>query len=295
VNAAWADSWLLSRRNAASLCTRRCECLETPTAFIRFRTAGDGPPLILVPDPPNLIEHYDSLVAELAQDYRVLCFDPPGFGFSLPKKGFRFTLCEQAELLITLLEHLGIREATLSIACIGALAGLMAASRRPDLIHTLILLQVASYEQMRAWTFREDVYRIIQTPLIGQIAIRLGRKLLVRHWYRAALPAGSEPSRFTDPVLNAFREGACVGLASAFQAVQAGSFRLDAPISQQVVVLWGTADRTHADTRQDSILEVVPHAQWIEYAGCGHFPDLENEGEFASLLRGIRDSPGPVG
>ncbi|MGH7169455.1 MAG: alpha/beta fold hydrolase [Gemmataceae bacterium] len=287
MNASWLDTNWLARRPR-----RRCQVGQTQTielgrAAIRYQLAGTGSPVILIPDPPNTIEHYDGLTRMLMRDHRVLCFDPVGFGFSFPGPGFRFTISEQAELLLALLEAHQLRDCTLSVSCVGAFAGLLAASRRPDRIAKLILMQTASYAEMRTWTLQEDVCRIIQTPVVGQLATRIGKQLVARQWYGSALPAGADVSPYLEPTLASFQHGACFCLASAFQAFQRNRFALAAPIRQRTVLLWGGADRTHAKTRPESIREHVPHATLLHYADRGHFLDLENPSAYSELLRDI--------
>src|SRR5690348_12324795 len=72
--------------------------VDLPRAAIRVRIAGRGRPTIaIVPDPPNVIEHYDRLIDLLAPDFRVVCFEAPGFGFSTAKPDFDFALDAQVE------------------------------------------------------------------------------------------------------------------------------------------------------------------------------------------------------
>ncbi len=154
MNASWLDSCFLARNPRRKSPPRfsNTRILDLGPVAIRYKLTGQGAPVVLIPDPPNTIEHHDSLIRKLAREYRVLCFDPPGFGFSFLNPGFGFTLEEQTGALIAVLDRLGMHGCTLSISCLGAVAGLLAASRRPDLIANLLLLQVASFEELRLWS-----------------------------------------------------------------------------------------------------------------------------------------------
>jgi pimeloyl-ACP methyl ester carboxylesterase len=188
-------------------------------------------------------------------------------------------------VLIALLETHALHGCTLSVSCLGAFVGLEVAARRPDLVGKLLLMQVASYEEMRSWSLAEDVCRIIQTPILGQVAMKVGKTLVARQWYHSALPAGADSGPFLRPTLASFRRGACFCLASAFQSFQRGTFGAKEPIPQRTLVVWGGADRTHAGTARESILQHVPHASLLHFPGCGHFPDLENEQAYLELIR----------
>jgi pimeloyl-ACP methyl ester carboxylesterase len=63
--------------------------------------------VVLACDPPNVIEHYDDVFRLLAPSYRVLCLELPGFGFSRPVPGFRFTIDEYGATVEEVLGELG--------------------------------------------------------------------------------------------------------------------------------------------------------------------------------------------
>src|SRR5262245_9016618 len=97
---------------------------SVPGAVLRVRVAGErGPCLVIVPDPPNVIEHYDRLIALLAPHMRVVCFEAPGFGFSVPAPDFDWSLAAQTRVMAALLTRLGHGPYLLALPCF---AGLLA-------------------------------------------------------------------------------------------------------------------------------------------------------------------------
>src|SRR6185436_1210592 len=97
------------------------------------RDVGDGSEVVVVaPDPPNTIEHYDDFIARLAPYRRVVCFEPAGFGLSYPRRGFSFTLEDHADVIAGLLDRLALRRATLVMSCFAAYVALAVARRRPE-------------------------------------------------------------------------------------------------------------------------------------------------------------------
>jgi pimeloyl-ACP methyl ester carboxylesterase len=89
--------------------------LELPTARLRVRVAGAGPrTFVFAADPPNVIEHYDALVAELSPHARLIVFESPGFGFSRAKGGYDFSIDSQARLVGDLLDSLAAKPAVLA-------------------------------------------------------------------------------------------------------------------------------------------------------------------------------------
>lgn len=67
--------------------------IDTDYGKIRVKdTKGNKPVIISVPDGPNIIEHHEELIAKLAVNYRVICFELPGLGFSYPSLAYDYSL-----------------------------------------------------------------------------------------------------------------------------------------------------------------------------------------------------------
>ncbi len=69
--------------------------LATQGGLIRvLDTGGHKHPLLIVPDGPCVIEHYADLIDLLSPDFRVVCLDLPGFGFSYPSLKYDFSVSQ---------------------------------------------------------------------------------------------------------------------------------------------------------------------------------------------------------
>jgi pimeloyl-ACP methyl ester carboxylesterase len=250
-------------------------------SILRVRVAGErGPSLVIVPDPPNVIEHYDGLIELLAPHVRVVCVEAPGFGFSVPARDFDYGLARQTAVLAELLTRLGQGPYVLALPCFAGLLAVKLALEKPGLISGLVLVQTPSWEEEMRWVRRVDARRVLQRPWIGQLMMGFGKRSVARGWYRAALPRDADPAPFLGPALEAFEHGACYCLASAFQAAAREAAPGLGPVRQPALVVWGDADRTHRRTDKRSILAYAPHADWAEFEGAGHFPDLEQPERF---------------
>ncbi|MDY7227235.1 alpha/beta fold hydrolase [Hyalangium rubrum] len=263
--------------------------MELPRARVRVQVTGDGArTLVIIPDPPNLIEHHREVIEQLARGFRVICFELPGFGRSELRNGARFSLELQVEIMTEVLERLSARQVVLEMSCLGALAGMRLARLRPDLVERLVLAQVSTQEQMRTWARGTDICGLIHTPRVGQALVSLCRRFIARHWYTAALPEGTDArtrQRYLQPTLQSLREGGPFELASAYQALRRSETLEYGAIQQPTLLLWGRADRTHEDTSPRALLHALPHAELMEFEGCGHFPTLEKAGAYVERLR----------
>ena len=285
MSAARLETLLQTHRRARPPSGDGVRFVELPQATLRVRVAGTGPvALVIVPDPPNVIEHYDRLIALLAPHLRVVCCEAPGFGFSRPAPGFDFSPASQAASMAALLARLALGPYLLAFPCFAGLVAVQLAAEHPELVNGLVIVQTPAWSEALGWVRRIDRRGLLQTPWLGQLAMSFGKRRVARGWYRAALPPGADPAPFLAPALAAFERGGAYCLASAFQAACRTPAPRLGPVRQPALVVWGGADRTHRRTDKRSILEYVPRADWVDFAAAGHFPDLEQPERFRDEL-----------
>ncbi|WP_123574563.1 alpha/beta fold hydrolase, partial [Pseudomonas chlororaphis] len=75
---------------------------------IRYWTAGQGEPLLLIHGFPTAAWDWHYLWQPLAQRYRVIACDMLAVGDSAKPRDHAYSLLEQADLQQALLEHLGV-------------------------------------------------------------------------------------------------------------------------------------------------------------------------------------------
>ncbi len=281
MNATWIDDLVLRRaehlvRSPASLTREGMRYEEIEGAALRVRTGGRGPhTIVFVPDPPNVIEHYDRLFDLLAPHVRIVCLELPGFGLSFPRGGFDPSFANGVGTVARLLDHLRTGPCVLALSCAAGLLSLALARERPDLVSKLILVQTPSWPEEIAWTRRVDSSNLLGRPIIGQLIMALGKRRVARGWYAAATPNRETAARFDAVAQERFDHGAGYCLASAFQALRREPVPDFGVLPQEALILWGMADRTHRRTDKRSPMGCLPGARVIELEGVGHFPDLE--------------------
>jgi pimeloyl-ACP methyl ester carboxylesterase len=289
MNASRMDSLLLSWRkwNRASALTGRdseIRYVELHDAIVRVKVAGSGPRVLVVtPDPPNVIEHYDALYRMLARDLRIVCYELPGFGHSIPRSRYGFSVEENARVLVDVLERVALVPSIVALSCVAGLSGIMVARQRPDLVSHVVAIQTPSLEEEVRWAARVGRGSFIRTPVVGQLALALGHRAIARAWYRAALGSGSHAPEYTAVALRAFDDGASFSLASGLQALERSRAVLGA-VTQPSLAIWGTKDRTHSRTDRRSTQVYLPGAHVVEIDQAGHFPELEQPRRFCDEL-----------
>ncbi|MFW6027312.1 MAG: alpha/beta fold hydrolase [bacterium] len=290
MDASWVDSRRLSRRlrrpPGGDTEIPGIRHLDCDLARVRLLVRGSGPwTVVLAADPPNVIEHHLELIELLAQDLRVICLELPGFGFSFPKKEYRFTIDDIASVLDQLLTRLDMKPYVLALSCVAGLAALKLAHDRPDLAARLVTIQTPARDEAVKWARRVDFKGVLATPYVGQIVAAAGKDRLAAGWYRAVL-GETESRAYLARARESFRHGAVYCLASAFQALKrpetAELSRL--AVTQPALCVWGAADRSHRRTDRASILRNTPGGRLVEIEGAGHFPELEEAARFRRHL-----------
>lgn len=272
-------------KNAVSDASLDTRIFKGKHSYIRYRVVGSrGPTLVICPDPPVMIEHYNQLAELLVKrGYRVIIFEMPGFGYSLPKLGFDFRLETVVFDIVCLLKQLDMGPHFLMFPCVPGFIAVHLADRYPALVAGLVLVQLPNQHQALKWRNKMDPKGVLQTPVVGQAFLQLLKKKSIRGWYSAALGDQSRLDSFTETSTTAIHQGACFCLASGFQRLLNNMPDWE-PVNKPALIIWGGKDRTHKHTDKHSTHDLVTDATYIEMAGSGHFPDLEESEKFVGLL-----------
>jgi len=158
-----ADGLLYSRHRIPS----GARMIATDGGDVHVRTSGDpaAPAIVLVPDGPFVVEHYDGLIARLSRDYFTVCFDLPGFGYSLPRVGYDHSFDAVVRVLEQVLDSMSLGRVTLAFTCANGFYALAFAARRPERVERLVLGQTPSFEAMMGW-----VEHVVPKPIRVPVA-----------------------------------------------------------------------------------------------------------------------------
>ena len=254
--------------------------LDLGQTTLRVRDIGTGRrAFVTTPDPPNVLEHHDAALTSFARQGRAIGLELPGFGHSRPAPAFRFSVEENADVLLNALDALAVERAVLMFPCMTGLVALETARRAPERVEAVVLMQTPSFQDALAWTDRVDFRGLIGTPIVGQLLVRGLRRPLARSWYRAALPKGADTTDYLDGALEAYARGADYSLASALQAIRNGAPPVT-PVEPPVLCVWGGADRTHRPSDPEGALALANRGRSVVFPDAGHFPDLEQPASF---------------
>lgn len=265
--------WRASGTHAAR--AERTRLVRTRNGVARACRMGSGPPLVWIPDPPVVIEHYHSLAEQLATRYEVILVELPGIGFGIPNKDFRFRIAGAGAGLADVLAELGVRGATLVGTCLGGFAVQACANLAPARVERVVFLQTPSWPDGQRWLERRDPKSILRTPWIGQSLFQLFATRRIEAWFRYALADATRAGDFATIARSALDRGACFCLASLFQQFLAPEQVLPNKIAQPAIAIAGTADRSHKGTDWSLAASLGQNVEVLRFEHSGHFPDLE--------------------
>jgi len=105
--------------------------------------------------------------------------------------------------------------------------------------------------------------------------------------YPSALIAAEHPELVSHLACECISHGGNFCLASLIQSWFGPD--VDQPafptFSQPALAVWGMNDRSHRKSDKRSLLNIAPHAKYVEREGVGHFPEIEDPVWFDRLLR----------
>lgn len=262
-----------------------CFFLDTDYGKIRVFDTNEKKPIVInVPDGPNFIEHQLPLINELSQNFRVVCFEYPGIGFSYPNSKFDYSYKQGAELLIQVMDLLDIPNAILLFSCSNGFYAIKAASCYPDRFKHIFLSQTPSIASMTAWA-DINIPLTLKIPIVGQIVNSVYSKKLAQIWYGKALPKNSvQKQTFIKTSHKCLDHNGCFCLSSLVQGLLADKYTELNLTDVSTTLVWGTKDFSHRETDSNTIKNHIKNCEIIEFGNCGHFPELEDTKNFIQLI-----------
>jgi pimeloyl-ACP methyl ester carboxylesterase len=252
--------------------------LDVDGVRLHYIERGQGEPLVLIHGNGTMIQDFtvSGLVDRLAERYRVIVIDRPGYGYSSRPRQL-WTPRAHARLFQKALEQLGIDQATVYGHSWGTLVAVALALEFPSLVRGLVLGSGYYYPTLRADTFLlsppaipviGDAMRYTVSPIVAR-AILPG--LIKRVFQPAAVPERFE-REFPKPLmlrplqLRAAAEDAALMTPTVMELRQ--HYR---DLRVPVTIITGADDQIADVGRQSARLHrELPHSEFTALPGLGH-------------------------
>ncbi len=260
---------------------------------IAFRTAGEGPVLLLVHGMAGSSTTWQHVLPALAQRFTVVAPDLLGHGESgKPRRG-EYSLGAHANVLRDLLHVLGHEHATVVGQSLGGGVGMQLAYQYPERCERLVLVGSGGLGRevnviLRALTLpgAEYLLPLICTPAVCT-AVNLAASALFRVGVRAA-PAVEEVWRSFTSLADADCRKAFFRTLRAVvdmggQAVTATD-RLYLASQVPTLLVWGAEDPFIPVSHAVAAHEAMPGSRLEIFDAVGHYPHCEAPERFVEVL-----------
>lgn len=263
---------------------------------IHYKTWGEGQPvLILLHGFGASTFSWREVAAPLAQAGTVIAYDRPAFGLTeRPMPGdwqgrSPYGLEAQVDLLVGLMDALGVSTATLVGNSAGGTVGLYATLLHPERVKALVLVDAAVYTSGGGPAWLRLLFQTPQMnhlgPLIARTLQSRGNDIIRQAWH--------DPSRVTQAVLDGYRkplqaqnwDRALWELTKA--NTDPGLARRLGELKLPVLVITGDDDRIVPTTQSLRLAQEIPGAQLVVIPACGHVPQEEAPGAFLEAVKGF--------
>lgn len=265
---------------------------------LHVRDSGprSAPAIIMLHGFGSSLETWEPWSRALSDDFRVIRLDLPGAGLSSPDPTNVYTDARTIELIVGLMDRLGVGKATLVGNSIGGRIAWTMAARRPDRVERLVLISPDG--------FASPGFDYGKAPKVGA-AVDLMQRALPRVLVRMNLaPSYGDPSRLTPAVVDRYWELLLApGVRGALlermrQTVLEDPRPLLSRIEIPVLVMWGRKDRLIPFANSADYLDSLPDSRLVAFDDLGHVPQEERPEESLPPLRRFLDARaqgGPAG
>lgn len=271
----------------------RSRFAEIDGARIHYQEAGDAdaPVLMLIHGFCASTFVWREVLLPLADaGFRVVAPDLIGFGFSAKPRRGRFgayTIAAQAEMVVRLMDHLKIEQATLVGSSYGGAVSCFCAMDAPDRVRSLVLVSPVTNDDVK----QQRLLRLAASPVMGDLLspLMLASPRLMRWRMQKVYAAGGGPLH-TDERMNAHHLP--LRYADTHRAVIRTLRRWDAAriereadkITQPALLVWGENDMDVPLANGLRMHTLLPDSRLIVFRRCGHLPQEEYPREFTDAV-----------
>ena len=265
---------------------------------IHYKQAGSAEPaLVLLHGFPSSAFSWRDVIAPLSVNNTVVAYDRPGFGLTerpLSWSGQNpYSPEAQPELLVKMLDELGIDQAVLVGNSAGGALAVQTALEHPERVKALVLVAPAVGEERTGASLQQALFN---TPQGRRLGVLLVRK--VQEWgLELAKTAWHDPTKITDEIWAGYTlplkaDNWDRGL---LEVVSSSGNRTD--LSQRlgeldvpVLVVTGDDDRVVPTENSIKAAGLIPGAELVVLPACGHAPQEECPQDFLLAVNEFLDN-----
>lgn len=251
------------------------DLVEVAGVRLHLRDSGpkDAPAVILIHGFGSSLHTWEPWAQVLAADHRVIRFDLPGSGLSAADPTGDYTDARSLQLLVALMDRLGVAHASVVGHSIGGRIAWTFAARHPERVDKLVLVAPDGFASPGF---------AYGTPPEMPSSVQLMRYVLPKPLLRMSLePAYADPSLLSDALTTRYHDlmlapGSRDALIARMQQTTlVDPLPLLRGIRAPTLLLWGEADAMIPVANAADYLKAIPDARLVSLPGVGHLPHEE--------------------
>jgi pimeloyl-ACP methyl ester carboxylesterase len=265
---------------------------------VHYKLVGQGKPeLILLHGFASSLYSWREVMPVLARDYQVLAYDRPGFGLTVRPMTWQFenpySAEYQVELIIELMDQLGIQKTVLVGNSAGGAIAMSTAIRYPERVQALVLISPAVYQEGNpAW-----IRLLSNVPLMDRFGPLIARRIQV--WGRKfGEMAWHDPSKLSDAIWAGYtRPLQAENWDRGLWYFMVANQNLNLPgqlvcLRLPVLVIAGDNDRIVPTEQSIRLAGELPQAELVVVSACGHVPQEEHPQKFLQAVQAFLKKTG---
>jgi len=245
---------------------------------LHYIERGQGEPLVLIHGNGTMIQDFtvSGLVDKLAERYRVIVFDRPGYGYSSRPRHL-WTPRAHASLFRKALEQLGVEQATIYGHSWGTLVAVALALQSPELVRSLVLGSGYYYPTLRADTFLLSPPAI---PVIGDAMRYTVSPLVARAILPGMIKQVFKPARVPERFDRLFPKALMLRPLQLRAAAEDAALMTPVvmelehhyrDLTMPVTIITGADDQiSDVDRQSERLHRELPGSEFIALPGLGH-------------------------
>ena len=259
---------------------------------MHYVDSGTGHPVLMVHGNPTWSFYYRELIQSLQATHRAVAVDHVGCGLSDKPQDYRYQLAQHIENLVSLIEHLDLRHATLVAHDWGGAIGLGAVQTCRDRFDRIVLLNTGAFPP----PFIPFRIRVCRWPIFGRLAVQG-----FNGFARAAITMATEQPGGLEPEVAA---GFLAPYNSWANRIATYQFVKDIPLTnshptwnvlkriedqlhelsdKEIHLCWGMKDWCFRPECLERFIQHWPNANVVRFENAGHYV-LEDEIDSIKLL-----------
>jgi pimeloyl-ACP methyl ester carboxylesterase len=237
----------------------------------------DANPIVLLHGTGSSLHAWQGWAEALSDKRRVIRFDLPGFGLTGPSPDGNYSIDNDVQLVIAILDKLGIAHCVLGGNSLGGSIAWRTALAYPTRVEKLILVDSGGYP---AHSISMPIgFRLLQMPGITWMLKNTLPRSLVKQGLRNVF---GDPNRVTEELVDRSveltqREGNRRALAERFKQRRSGAFadRIS-ELTLPTLIIWGGRDRLIPPDDAKRFHRDISGSMLVIFNDLGHAPEEED-------------------